>query len=252
LKQLRKFGDNRFKSLADLLEKYETNPDKDILHRVRLELKKIRALYNLIDYCSKNFNAAEKFIPLKKIFNDAGKIRDIDIANKLFLEYHIKFIHHETDIVMQAKLISNFRKNIPHYKKSIAKNQKSSEKYFEKMNADCFKKYIDIQNDKLQKQIYPKLNESGLHKVRKKIKEIIYLSSISIRNSKDMISFYDNIQDVIGIWHDKKVLLELLKKQVFDSQKNVIEKLELQCATDLKILEEMISNFYKQKDATIQ
>ena len=45
-----------------------------------------------------------------------------------------------------------------------------------------------------------------IHKVRKGIKELMYLSELEDDGKKRDVKFYDNMQDVIGQLHDKQVL----------------------------------------------
>ena len=73
----------------------------------------------------------------------------------------------------------------------------------------------------------------SLHKTRKTIKEVIYLSEADGGMEKKEMKFYDQMQDVLGELHDKQVLLGLLwmKNNVaIDTQKAI----ESACDSDKK------------------
>lgn len=245
MKQLAKYADKQFNSLFESLSLYELTSDPETLHRIRVELKKIKSLFRLINYCTKNFHASEEYLPLKKIFTEAGMIREVDVAKELFAEYKIKMIHYEKKIYDQVKLVSVFRKNISSYKEAVIKKQNEIKKYFDGINSNCFGKYILSRKLKLQKQFYPEPAVEKLHKSRKIIKEIIYLSGISRWRKKNLIPHYDKAQELIGSWHDKIFLLNLLKELNIDFHKKDIKMLESKCQNDLNILKKMIPDSFK-------
>lgn len=246
MKQLNKYASVRFGKMLNLLDRYDKTPTEEILHNVRVELKKIKALFNLINFCSKKFNVSKEYLSLREIFREAGKIREIEVMNKLFLEYQIKHISEEIKTVKHNLLISNFRKNISRYKKMIAAIKSNIAKHLEKVNSDCFKKYSETRISKLNKQIFPVLIESGLHNVRKIIKEIIYIESIRRWNKKNADPFYEEIQSLIGSWHDKQMLIKFLEEQYPDTQRKSIDTLKSKCRTDMKNILLVISKFFTQ------
>ncbi|MBK8551588.1 MAG: CHAD domain-containing protein [Ignavibacteria bacterium] len=248
MKQLKKYADNQYRALTELLSVYELTMDQEVLHRIRVELKKIKAIFHLISYCTGKFNVSKEYSSLKIIFRKAGRIREIDVANKLYQDYHIKNIK-GSKTEDQDKLISEFRQNIPVYKKTVTGSHKKLEKYFERVNSDCYKKYLNIKKEELQKQIYPLMIESKLHKSRKIIKEIYYLSGISRWRKNNLDPFYNEVQDIIGKWHDKQMLMSLIHKHDADSSGNVVKKLNLKSRSDLKTIEKLIKKFYCVDDS---
>lgn len=243
MKQLKKYSDNQFRILTELLSVYELTMEREVLHRIRVQLKKIKAIFHLISYCTGSFNVSKEYSSLKKIFREAGRIREIDVSNKLYQDYHIKNIK-ENKTEDQHILISEFRQDIPGYKKTVNGSHKKVEKHFERVNSICYKKYLNIKKEELQKQIYPLLIESELHKSRKIIKEIYYLSGISRWRKNNIDPFYNEVQDVIGKWHDKKVLLDRISENKLDPTGNISKKLNLKSRNDLRVIEKLIKDFY--------
>ncbi|HEX7413562.1 MAG TPA: hypothetical protein VF411_05905, partial [Bacteroidia bacterium] len=71
--------------------------------------------------------------------------------------------------------------------------------------------------------------------------EIIYLSQIIYENNIPLrIKSYDELQNTIGEWHDKNVLIELLQKSKISSYKSDIKTLKIGCATDNKEITRLI------------
>ncbi len=168
-----------------------------ILHHIRIELKKIKALIHLFDHCFKKFSGPVEYRLLKEVFQAAGKIREVTVFNRLLNKYKIK-LRKENKSIANENLIYDFRKNIFRYKKIIVRSHSSILKYADKLDTDCFKKYLKLKKDELLKRIYPDLTESELHKIRKIVKEIIYLSSISLRNKKARILSTGNSKILSG------------------------------------------------------
>lgn len=244
MKQLIKYITNRFNLILSNLEKYNSIPEQEMLHIIRVELKKIKAIFNLINFCYQNFNASKEFKPLKEIFRTAGAIREVYLTKKLFLEYKIKFESEAVNDKTENELISGFIKNIPRYKKIVLKSFKNLEMHSGKVDSACLRIYLNLKKSELQKQIYPEINESNLHEERKIIKEIIYLTGISDRGRKNINPLYDEIQNTIGKWHDKHVLIKFLEEHFTDLHNNDIERMKSKCLVDVKNIKLMISKLY--------
>ena len=62
---------------------------QDELHRFRVEIKKMKSLISLFSAASNNSALLKKIKPLKKIFKQAGVIRDAFIHLELVKQYHL-------------------------------------------------------------------------------------------------------------------------------------------------------------------
>ncbi len=246
MRELKKYTDKQFITLLEQLSLYELNADEEVLHRIRVALKKIKTIFHIISFCSKNFDAHKEFSPLKKIFKDAGNIREIDVTEKLLKEYNIKSNFESTNAGKREKLTSVFRKNIPVYKKFIFDVNIIAGKHFVRVSTGCFREFINLRKSELQGNVYPLLVESNLHKSRKIIKDIIYLSALSRWRKKNLNPLYDEMQEVIGKWHDKIMLMCIIKENNYDPSGKVRRKLNLKTVSDLKNIESMVKNIYSR------
>ncbi len=232
-------------TLFEQLSLYEISNDEEILHKVRVSLKKIKAVFRLISFCSKNFNVQKEFALLKKIFREAGEIREFDEAFKLLKEYNLRNVKVVWDTKARDNLMSEFILNIPGYKKIISMQSAIPGNHSENISSGCLTKYINSKKEELQNNIYPLLIEHKLHKSRKLIKDIIYLSSITRIRNKNLNPLYNDIQEAIGKWHDKIILMNWIREKKMDPAGIITRKLNLKTSGDLNIIEKLINDLYR-------
>jgi CHAD domain-containing protein len=224
------------------LEHYEQRTNPEILHRIRVELKKIKVLFHLVAFCSGNFNAKRAYKPLRKIFRKAGRIRKFDVVSRLLHEYKIDDVKQGilSEIQKKRKYITSFKNNIPDFQRIVRGYEKKIKKYFEQVHAECLKKYLLNKEYEVQKELFPRSHLRELHESRKLIKEIIYLSPLNKDASLDT-QYYYSIQDFIGSWHDKQTLMQLLRKKGCHLHLQIIKKLKAESKNDIKKLKLFIA-----------
>jgi len=244
MKQLIKYGNKRFTLLNAGLKKYEQHAKPEHLHEVRVELKKIKTLVNLLVFNSKQFDIAANYKPLKQIFKKAGLIRDSDVLHQLFKDHKLE--RFEKAVIPktkeQKKTIAKFHKKTGQYKKTTKQIHKKIEKYFAHINSEDLKKYISKTEQQLCEKLFQKFNTDELHPIRKLIKELIYLSQITNEeNNLQKIETYDKLQDTIGKWHDKIVLIDLFQKNQNSLYKESVQKLKRGCTGDIKLIKSLMN-----------
>ncbi len=100
MKALKKYLKKRKSAITVLLEKQPEFFTSDTFHTLRLEIKKLNALFDLVAFCSKGFQQKKTLKPFKLIFRQAGKIREIQVEEAL-LEAHFSpdfVIQHRNDL----------------------------------------------------------------------------------------------------------------------------------------------------------
>ena len=65
----------------------QENYDAGSFHDPRVEIKKLRALFELIDFCVKGFARKKSLKPLLGIFRQAGKVREIHVEDELIRKH---------------------------------------------------------------------------------------------------------------------------------------------------------------------
>lgn len=244
MKPVQRYANKRFSNLETALRRYGKNPETELLHKVRVEIKKIKVLLLLIRYCYRKFKAHRTFIPLRNIFRKAGEIRQPEVFYRLLLLYQIKGVHDEA--IPKAKssdrLNAAFIKHVRTYVKTVRGQKKIVEPYLRKISKDCIRKYIKRRKASLRSELYPDTRLDTLHKSRKAMKEIIYLSGVE-NGGRKLDKFYRNIEALVGLWHDRQMLTyELIRNNTTAE----VKRLTAENEADIKKIKKMVRKYYHQ------
>lgn len=221
------------------MNSFPESNDLEMLHRMRLEIKKIKTLLRLIKYNHKSFKTRSSFIPFRTIFRACEKIREPQVLHALVVKFTGK-----TDLPT-PKLsgpIQQFTDEIPAYLTSVKKQERILLKEIEKVKSDTYKRYLRKKNKELKSALQPAFKGKELHTIRKLIKEIYYLLCIN-SISKSINPFFKKCDDLIGVWHDKSIVIQKIRKTM-PLQNNLIKKLQNEKRKDLVSLKKLIKNYY--------
>lgn len=244
MNEISEYLEARFTNLSGNLQKYKLLEDPESLHEARIELKRIRAVFNLTDFCTKKFNKTHEFKELKEIFRQAGRIREKRLASGLLNKYGIKIPSRLALTGDEMKLSALFVKKIPGYKVLFDRILKRVKTNLSDIDKKCLKKYLRLKNLELKKLIYPSVIIPELHAARKIIKEIICLSGIPGIRIKFSKHGFDKIQDTIGNWNDKQMILKLLNSDFTGVRKQDIARIETECDDNIKKLNMQIFSLF--------
>jgi CHAD domain-containing protein len=242
VKKLKQYARQRFKKLTDSLTSYGHVQDPAEIHNIRVEIKKIKALINMVNFCVRNFKSHQQFVPLRTIFRRAGEIRQPEVVYQLLLLYQIGGIL-DAQIpksVKTDKLSAAFQKEVPQFLASVKLQSKKIKVFYKKVSKAEARKYLKNQKLELKKSLFPTFDKVMLHKSRKIIKEIIYLYWVE-KNQK-LPRFYKEAETIIGQWHDKQVLLPVLRKSKATDE---IATLTAACKDDIIKLKKRIAAYYQ-------
>jgi len=224
----------------------------DDIHKLRVNLKKIKTLFALFEIVApKKFKADKSYTLFEEIFEQAGKIREAQMNRICIDTYKLP----ESSVVL--------------YHKFLERKEKKAKKQFSSLITDLKDKKIielDAEIEKLcsktstesilnhsQNFIFRKIKNSKnipehpdnktLHKVRKNLKSVSAISTLlhAIEADAELEVAQESIkkaEDMIGDWHDTIVLesslhtfLKHKKYEANDSLKpliNVLTKLQHQ------------------------
>ncbi len=201
--------------VSDLLKSAERNltdfakdRNSDSLHRLRVDLKKVRAAHTFAKFAFK-----EKFTTtaLKPLFKDAGRIREVQVHIGLL----DRFPHPPIRLIAKLKkeeviLTEVFIKDYSVHSKSL--------KVFRK-KLDLPKKVIDNKIvvkyfDKMKKVSLHGKAADDLHKYRIRIKRMMHVyhmlpEKIQLKTNLDIASI-ERLQDELGSWHDIHTAIQFL------------------------------------------
>jgi len=217
----------------ELLDKHifaaKATMDPEAIHQFRLSIKRIRALFHLLeDVTVGNFNAKQAIRPLRKIFRPAGQLRDIHVQAELIQAYENQFSVRfsaiwEYLILEEQRLIPKAHKRILRYKPVI-----SGEILLIVLSAlDSLDSSLLLHNAGkhviARFQHLKKLRESiadpkVFHEFRAHQKEAFYMLDFINNFTIGSVNLATPIGDVkatarqIGAWHDKHLLIGRIHK----------------------------------------
>ena len=228
--------------------------DADELHRLRISIKRIRAVYRLLEkFSGAGFNAQKNYSSFRKIFNIAGKVRELQVNKLIILENttsaiklqpYLKGLDNKKKTYSSSLTKCLHQIDIPKLKREFKKNKKRCKKIGDTYFLNKAHELIHSEV-KIIRQLHNKAdNNANIHKARKHLKMVysVVKLSYSIKPSAELKKLQTTIketEELLGNWHDKTVLLASLKK---------FERKDIQGAESIKIL---IVNLSEQNKALL-
>jgi CHAD domain-containing protein len=209
------------------------NPDQ--LHQFRVQVKKIKSLLILYTINKKNKNLLKIFRPVKTIFHHAGAIRDSYIHLQLAEQFQVKepeFHQEQTDLMFQE--MTGFKKKSRKY---ALKLNKTLEKIKDELRGISNKDIADFYASELNSVVLALAKREfndDMHDCRKRLKNLLYNQKLANKSMKGKLKlnlpYLDQVQDLLGEWHDGILARDLFSLQMNEEQQS-IDKLNLQIGT---------------------
>ena len=214
--------------LENLLKDTLKDFDKDCIHRFRLEIKKLKAVMQLVHTAHKSFDNKKKYGVIRPIYKDLGAIRETQIQQEAFNEnsktYKPSFrkkykqLLNEELLQRQDIVLENFDESMI---KSLKKIKKQIKKALKDMSFNDFKNYFKARISKLRKTFDSiDFSDKKMHSMRKLIKEIKFNTRYKHKLAEKWLSKYninltllEDLQKLLGQWQDNVVLKEKLVQQ---------------------------------------
>lgn len=202
-----KFMKQELELLAGHLQTCAASYDTEVLHQIRVELKKIKAVLRLLQ--KEKVGTGRKHTALfKEIFRLAGEIRESDL--------HLQWLSAQgfpAQTATISKKIAGFQENIPLFLQQLQKQQKKLIASTKKIHRKELKRFLHKRSKKIRRSLYPFVQPEQLHSLRKMMKEVVYLSPLLDRYKEKRQRFFKAMEEEIGTWHDKKKLRDYLESQ---------------------------------------
>lgn len=241
--------ESNLKELKKHLNSYYETKDPEDLHKLRVQIKKIRSL----TYWSANANKQAiktSLKPLKRLFHEAGEIRSTLLILQTIKSHQIKASQIIKEQQKKLKLNTRlfqlhywlYQKDIDHVAHTLKKQ--ITEPKTKKVIRSIYKNSQNISHSFEQKD-----SKIEWHELRKKIKELIYNAEVINNNTKNDLHFNFNyaheIQHKLGNWHDLIATLHLLK-YYFKITEPRINKLTIQIQEMEKEIKLKVSDFHNK------
>lgn len=224
--KLAAFVSSHLKSVKQQLVDFTEDRDPEHLHLLRVAIKKVKAILDLLEA---NYDVNYDTKSLEKLFNKAGKIRELQL-NVLLL----KKLHCQPESLMvelefeQYALQEKFVKGIPGYKKGVKKFRKEEDFSFSFSGFNRVKKFLAKEMRKANSK-FDEHTRRGMHIFRMKIKSLLFVYAVlpdKIKNKLDLhVDLLHDLQDEVGAWHDTWAAIQFLKRKKIDQQLSCMEVL---------------------------
>jgi CHAD domain-containing protein len=242
MSKLTEYTVKKFGLIIKYLDQFRINGDADSMHDLRVEIKKLRSVYRMAGKLNEKFNYQRQFELLKTIFKNGGAIRSIDVMLESGNDFPglLSKAELKKKNTTRKRLATNFRKKTAMMKRSVMRKEKSFPKLIDDFHKKDVVSYIKKKIKKLEKKLHYTNPDDALHEHRKKMKEIIYLSD-AVDYKNKVLGSYKKLQEMIGEWHDKSVLIEQLKNSSTRTNKKLVKDLEAAERKDKGKIKDLLS-----------
>jgi CHAD domain-containing protein len=247
MKTLEKYFQNREDDITLLLNKPKGEYTSDTFHKLRVEIKKLNALFDLINFCSKYFKSKKTFKPFKFIFSQAGKVRALQVEEVMLKKY------------FRTGSLKDYRNNLKRLRlkegeiffelanKKLVTGLKKKYRKIESFIELIDKKQVDAYMKSRQKKIEKLLAHSPLqipqiHILRKRLKIFHYnQNSLNLLNQNKPLPKKDILTELLGKWHDCQVIIDHLQNTmdtggINSNEIGQLKKIKTKISSDSKIL----------------
>jgi CHAD domain-containing protein len=220
MKELVTYFKTRESALNLILEKAPESYSVETFHELRVEIKKMKALFELTAFCKKNFKPRKTFKPFSVIFKQAGKVRELQLQQTILEEqpYFSLLKKYPNQLKkLEAKEIQKF---FLFTNKRLIKKLKEKHLVIIDFLAKTGKKKVNRYRNKTRKEIKKLIRKDAfkkneMHNFRKRLKVYQYNEKIfPIDPSRKLISTQTVLSDMLGEWHDYEVVILHLKKTI--------------------------------------
>jgi CHAD domain-containing protein len=200
-----------FHSMEHNLLSYNKDNEAEQLHRLRVSIKKLRALFSFASYI---YNRQYKAALLKPLFKEAGIIRELQI-NKQILK---AFPHPPQRLISELEdkeniLRQQFVQNELLHLEMINQTHKMVDFPKAQASKKIVKRYFEKEQEKANKELKNRDRES-LHQYRMSLKKIMYVYDALPEKLQQKIKIdkaaIDRQQEDLGDWHDTFAAIHFL------------------------------------------
>ena len=215
MSKISEYAEKQMGSALHLLEQYNSASNDEVLHQLRVSLKKVKAV---LDYLRtlhpKKIKSLRK--RLRFVFQAAGFIREAQLRLKWLKEngflFLIQYATLDQKIKEEEELFFAQKQN---HSASLAYIDEELKKYLKEVDADALLKYALKLKEQLEKQLQI-VTKNDWHALRKLSKQLLYAHHWLTEKDKlkvltvEAYQKLDQLQEKIGVWHDAVDLLQWL------------------------------------------
>jgi CHAD domain-containing protein len=250
----RKYFDKEWMEMKASLKSFLKTMQQEDLHRFRIQVKKIRALLILLESAAHKPKLTKYFIPVRKVFKQAGEIRSAYINLKISKAHQFNselFVTGQYGLMEKAIIdfIDSSDKNL----KEIENSHKALKGRIQPVSNLHISLFYNDQLKKIADAFSQLQFDEGLHELRKRIKNLVYNHKLvhMALNTEFNKNYLDGIQTAIGDWHDNVLAIELFSLSETENE-TALNKLKKQHAKLEDNISAITNDFYNQATTTVE
>jgi len=229
---------SQYKNMQHYFSMAATYCDPDGIHDMRVEVKRLRAFFKLLEWITPAFQVEKNIRNLRKLFKAAAEIRDVHVQQELTREWAKKFhltLSEYYNFLKQKEIparkhFSRFAKSFDIHKE-FEKNENKMRRSLKKRTDEYAAVKTRARVDRLINGIIEfgnenRLQEEYLHKVRILAKETRYTIEAArqcfpeLGYSDELNKRLRGLHQVLGKWHDADIALEHVETFQAESLEN--------------------------------
>lgn len=200
--------------------------DVEGIHELRVEIKRLRAFFELLEFINPHFQAKQNFKKIRKLFKAAGGIRDLHVQQELVrfwskklqleLSEYYNFLK-QTELARRPEFLSAAKK---FDFKIFATNESLIRTFMQYLPADFVEGKTQNQLDALLKKLHELKNPApatqvDFHQIRICLKAARYTLEVLLGcfQKSNLEPLNDHLREMhraLGKWHDEEVGLQSL------------------------------------------
>lgn len=216
-KQLDAYLEKRFSDMKNQLDKFSSTGGQEELHHFRVNVKKVKAVIGLMESTGQGNIKQSDQARLKKIFKQAGKIRTAYIELLLMKQYSLKnegYFKTQQELIKQRSI--DFADKLKRHSDMLRRVKKKLLAETGNIRDKSIKRYVKSLFEKLSGLFSSNKDDNEYHKARMVLKNLLYTYELFPEKLKKKLKpdsgYLDELQEVIGEWHDAAIALNRISR----------------------------------------
>jgi len=219
---LRTYFEEQLNTIEFILKKRHSKISEEDIHKLRVAIKRIKSLSELILFCVPDFKSKKFLKRYNKIFSAAGKARELQLEISMLKNLEIfdsvKNYGHHLNMILKKKKRRLFSLSDSEMIHKLEKRSQIILRCFDTVSKNKVNRFLEEKTDEIRKLMETRnLKTEEVHRLRKILKELYYTVLI-FRVKDDRFKYIDDFQELLGQWHNDVVLKGYLEKAVNSGQ----------------------------------
>jgi CHAD domain-containing protein len=254
MKIVSKYFRKRKETINKILNKPRHKYYPGTFHKLRVEVKKLNALFELTNFCAKDFKEKKTFHPFKELFDQAGKVREVQVEEAILRSYRTNSLKDFKNELREKRISEQnnfFKRSTKKFHLHLNDKLKIIDSFFSEIDNKKTNKFIDKKKKEITKLLQERTSRTmQLHELRKQLKTLSYISEHLSEKRSKLKTQYDSLSKHLGKWHDCEVILEHFSRVLKSESVNSKTKSKLR---DIKsVIKADYTNLYKRINTKIE